>query len=163
MDQIEINDLIIDVVRKPIKNIHLSVYPPTGRARIAAPLSVNDETLKLFAISKLAWIKRSQRKFETQERQSPRAFEEKEGHYFEGKKYMLRVIELNAPPKIEIKNKKFIDIYVRSGTSIEQQKNILNEWYRDQLKKQIPAIIKKWEKTIKEKVSDWGVKQMKTK
>jgi predicted metal-dependent hydrolase len=163
MHQIEISDFTIDVVRKSIKNMHLSVYPPTGRVRIAAPLNIDDEAVRLFAISKLAWIKKNQRKFEQQERQSPRAFAERESHYFEGRRYLLRVTEHEAPPKVIIKTKTYIDLYVRPNTSIEQRQAILNEWYRKQLKNRIPDLIAKWEKIIGVSVADWGVKQMKTK
>lgn len=163
MHQIEIGEFTIDIVRKSIKNMHLSVYPPTGRVRIAAPLNVDDEAVKLFAISKLAWIKKNQRKFEDQERQSPRAFVERESHYFEGRRYLLRVTEHDAPPKVIIKTKTHIDLFVRPNTSTEQRQIILNEWYRRHLKSQIPVIIEKWEKIIGVSVSSWGVKLMKTK
>lgn len=143
--------------------MHLSVYPPTGRVRIAAPLNVDDEAVKLFAISKLAWIKKNQRKFEMQDRQMPRVFEQRESHYFEGKRYLLRVTEQNAPPRVEIKTKTYIDLFIRPNTTIEQRQNCINEWYRKQLKNQIPQLIKKWEPIIGVSVSDWGVKQMKTK
>lgn len=163
MHQIEISDLIIDVVRKNIKNMHLSVYPPSGKVRIAAPLNIDDEAVRLFAISKLSWIKKNQREFEKQDRQSPRTFAERESHYFEGRRYLLRVTEHNAPPKVFIKSKTHIELFVRPETSIEQRQIILNEWYRKQLKIQIPAIIEKWEKILGVTVSGWQVKQMKTK
>ncbi len=160
---LNVSDFTIDVVRKSIKNMHLSVYPPTGRVRIAAPLNVDDEAVRLFAISKLSWIKKNQRKFEKQERQSPRAFVERESHYFEGRRYLLRITEHEAPPKVNIKTKTHIDLFVRPNTSIEQRQIILNEWYRKQLKNKIPGYIDKWEKIIGVSVSGWGVKQMKTK
>lgn len=163
MHQIEVSNFSIDVIRKSIKNMHLSVYPPTGRVRIAAPLNVDDEAVKLFAISKLAWIKKNQRKFEMQDRQTPRVFEQRESHYFEGKRYLLRVTEQNAPPRVEIKTKTYIDLFIRPNASLEQRQNCINEWYRKQLKNQIPQLIKKWEPIIGVSVSDWGVKQMKTK
>ncbi|ENA1815570.1 M48 family metallopeptidase [Flavobacterium psychrophilum] len=163
MHQIEVSNFSIDVIRKSIKNMHLSVYPPTGRVRIAAPLNVDDEAVKLFAISKLAWIKKNQRKFEMQDRQMPRVFEQRESHYFEGKRYLLRVTEQNAPPRVEIKTKTYIDLFIRPNATVEQRQNCINEWYRKQLKNQIPQLIKKWEPIIGVSVSDWGVKQMKTK
>ena len=163
MAQIQISDFKIDVVRKSIKNMHLSVYPPKGRVRIAAPLNVDDETVKLFAISKLSWIRRNQRKFKNQERQTPREFAERESHYFQGRRYLLRVTEVEATPKVEIKTKSFIDLHIRPNTTTEQKQIILNEWYRKELKKQIPIIIEKWEKIIGVSVNEWGVKQMKTK
>jgi predicted metal-dependent hydrolase len=163
MHQIEVSDLTIDVIRKSIKNMHLSVYPPTGRVRIAAPLNIDDEAVKLFAISKLSWIKKNQRKFEMQDRQKPRIFEQRESHYFEGKRYLLRVTEQNAPPRVEIKTKTYIDLFIRPNATVEQRQNCINEWYRKQLKNKIPQLIEKWEPIIGVSVLDWGVKQMKTK
>lgn len=163
MYQIEVSDLTIDVIRKHIKNMHLSVYPPTGRVRIAAPLNVDDKAVKLFVISKLAWIKKNQRKFEMQDRQMPRVFEERESHYFEGKRYLLRVTEQNAPARVEIKTKTYIDLFIRRNATVQQRQNCINEWYRKELKNKIPQLIEKWEPIIGVKVSDWGVKQMKTK
>lgn len=163
MHRIEIGELTIDVVRKSIKNMHLSVYPPAGRVRIAVPLDIDDDAVRLYIISKLSWIKRNQRKFENQDRQSPRAFLERESHYFQGQRYLLRITEHEAPPKVELKTKNYIDLFVRPNSTIEQRNVILNEWYRKQLKNQIPGIIAKWEKIIGVTVSDWGIKQMKTK
>jgi len=163
MPQMEIGELTIDVVRKSIKNMHLSVYPPAGRIRIAVPLDVDDDAVRLYIIAKLSWIKRNQRKFENQDRQSPRAFLERESHYFQGQRYLLRITEHEAPPKVELKTKTYIDLYIRPGSTIEQRNSILNEWYRKQLKNQIPGIIPKRERIIGVTVSDWGIKQMKTK
>lgn len=163
MEQIKISDITIDVVRKDIKNIHLAVYPPTGRVRIAAPLKTNDDSIRLFAISKIGWIKRNQRKFEGQERISPREYKQREGHYFQGKRFLLNVIETDTKPKVELKGKKRIDLYVRPNSSTEKKHEILTEWYRSQLKNQIPSIIEKWEKRLDLKVNEWQIKLMKTK
>ncbi|MBU4419953.1 MAG: M48 family metallopeptidase, partial [Proteobacteria bacterium] len=163
MEQITISNIKIDVVRKNIKNIHLAVYPPTGRVRIAAPLKVNDDAIRLFAISKLGWIKRHQRKFEGQERITPREYKNRESHYFQGTRYLLNIIEKDAPPRVILKNKTYIDLYVRPETQVEKRHKILTEWYRVELKKQIPAIIEKWERVLSIKVNEWQVKQMKTK
>ncbi|MBA4299691.1 MAG: metal-dependent hydrolase [Cyclobacterium sp.] len=157
------SNLSIDVVRKDIKNMHLAVYPPTGRVRIAAPLRVNDEAVRLFAISKISWIRKNQRNFEAQDRQPPRQFKERESHYFQGKRYLLRIIEHEAPPKVVFKTKTYIDLYVRPNSTAEQKQTALNEWYRAELKKLIPPIIDKWEEKMGVTVDDWQVKQMKTK
>jgi predicted metal-dependent hydrolase len=163
MEQISISNFKIDVVRKNIKNIHLAVYPPTGRVRIAAPLKVNDDAIRLFAISKLSWIKRYQRKFEGQERIGPREYKNRESHYFQGKRYLLNIIEADEPPRVIIKNKTYIDLYLRPGTLVEKRHGIITEWYRVELKKQIPAMIEKWEKVLNIEVNEWKLKQMKTK
>jgi predicted metal-dependent hydrolase len=155
--------LSIDVVRKDIKHMHLAVYPPTGRVRIAAPLRVNDESVRLFAISKISWIRKHQRNFVEQDRQTPRQYKERESHYFQGKRYLLRIIEQDAPPKVIFKTKTYIDLYVRPNSTAEQKQTVLNEWYRAELKKLIPPLIEKWQNRIGVKVYDWQVKQMKTK
>jgi hypothetical protein len=163
MEQITISDIKIDVVRKDIKNIHLAVYPPTGRVRIAAPLKVNEDAIRLFAISKLGWIKRNQRNFEAQVRIPKREYKQRESHYFQGRRYLMTIVENEATPKVVLKNKKFIELHIKPETQTIKRHEILTEWYRAELKKQIPTIIDKWEKILKVSVDDWQVKQMKTK
>jgi predicted metal-dependent hydrolase len=163
MEHITISNIKIDVVRKDIKNIHLAVYPPTGRVRIAAPLKVNEDALRLFAISKLGWIKRNQRKFEGQERIATREYKQRESHYFQGRRYLLNIVETDKTQKVVLKNKKFIELHIKPDTSTAKRHEILTEWYRIELKKQIPAIIDKWEKILNVKVEDWRVRHMKTK
>jgi len=163
MHQIELGDFTIDIVRKDIKNMHLSVYPPAGRVRIAVPLTIDDEAVKLFAISKIAWIRRHQREFLSQDRQTPRQYKQRESHYFQGKRYLLRIIEHQAPPKVVIKTKTYIDLFVKPNSTTQQRQQILNEWYRAELKKLIQPIIEKWQNRIGVEVADWQVKQMKTK
>jgi predicted metal-dependent hydrolase len=163
MHYIAVRNINVEVVKKNIKNIHLAVYPPNGRVRIAAPIGVNDETIKLYTISKLAWIKRQQRKFKQQDRQSERKYIQRESHYFLGKRYLLKVVEKNARPFVQIKNKTYLEIQVRPGATIEQKHNVINEWYRIQLKIMLPLLIDKWERKIGVAVEEWGIKQMKTK
>ncbi|MBS1511018.1 MAG: M48 family metallopeptidase [Bacteroidetes bacterium] len=162
MGQIIISNIKIEVVKKNIKNLHLGVYPPTGRVRIAAPQGTSDETIRLFAVSKLGWIKRHQRSFVSQDREMARELVSGESHYFNGKRYLLQVIEQNAAAKVEVWHKK-IALYVRKESTTKQRVVVLNNWYRSQLKTQIPELIAKWESILKVKLNDWGVKQMKTK
>jgi predicted metal-dependent hydrolase len=161
--QITISNIKIDVVSKDIKNIHLGIYPPTGRVRIAAPLKMNEDSIRLFVVSKLSWIKRNRQKYEDQERISPREYKQRESHYFRGKRYLLRINETGAPPKVLLKNKTYIDLYVRPGSLTKKRHEIMTEWFRAELKKIVPAIIEKWEKILNVKVNTWHVKQMKTK
>jgi len=162
MDQITVSNITIDVIHKDIKNIHLAVYPPTGRVRIAAPLSVNDDAIRLFAISKLGWIKRHQREFDAQERISPREYKQRESHYFQGRRYLMKIIEKDEPPKVILRARSNIELYVRPNTSFEKRQEVITEWYRVELKKLIPGIIKKWEKSLNVNIEEWQVKQMKT-
>lgn len=163
MHKIVVNDIEIDVVRKNIKNLHLAVYPPTGRVRIATPTKVDDEAVRLFAISKLSWIKKNQAKYVNQERQSIRKYVSGESHYFKGQRYLLNVIPHSGYPRVVIRNKKYIDLYVKDTYTAEQRENVITTWYRKNLKKQIPELIEKWEKIVDVKVVEWEVKKMKTK
>lgn len=162
MHQITVSNITIDVVRKDIKNLHLAVYPPNGRVRIATPLRLDDEAVRLFAISKLNWIRNQQRKYEDQSRQTKREFVSGESHYFEGNRYLLNVIYQSGPPKVEIRNKRFIDLYVRPDSTSEQRERVMTKWYRQRLKERIPALLEKWQAIIGVQVNDWEVKQMKT-
>ena len=163
MNQITVSNISIDVIYKDIQNMHLAVYPPTGRVRIAAPLRVNDEAVRLFAISKLGWIKRHQRRFQKQERETPREYKERESHYFQGKRYLLRIKETQGAGYVVLKGKTYLDLYVKADATIEYKRSVLNEWYRSELKELIPELVEKWERKMKLEVSEWGVKQMKTK
>ena len=162
MRQIDLGNISVDVIQKNIKNIHLSVYPPTGRVRIAAPLRMDLETIRVFAISKLGWIKKQQVKFRNQQRETPREFTTRESHYFLGKRYLLKVVEADLPPVVKIKHNTLI-LKVRKQTSQELKQFILHNWYRQQLKELIPKYISKWEVRMKVRVAEFGVKKMKTK
>src|SRR6266481_5396924 len=128
--QITVNGLVVDVVRKNIKNLHLAVYPPAGRVRVAAPLRVNDEAVRLLIISKSAWIKCQQAKFEGQERQSAREFVSGESHYYQGNRYLLNVIYSKGTPAVIIRNNKTMDLFVRPGSDTTQRERVLITWYR---------------------------------
>jgi predicted metal-dependent hydrolase len=163
MPQIDVNGLIVDVVRKDIKNLHLAVYPPDGRVRVAAPLRVSDEAVRLAVIARLGWIKRQQMKFHAQERESRHEYVNGESHYFLGNRYLLNVIEDGGPGKVVIRTKKKIDLYARPHSTRVQRERILLAWYRTYLREAVPPLIEKWQKIIGVEVAEWGIKQMKTK
>lgn len=163
MHQIEVNGLTVDIVRKNIKNLHLAVYPPVGRIRVAAPILLDDEAVRLAIITRLPWIKRQQGKFNEQERQSAREYVSGESHYFQGSRYLLNVIEREGPGQVVIRNKKTIDLYVRPGSDFFQRERILLAWYRAHLRATMPPLIAKWEQKVGVEVATWGIKHMKTK
>jgi predicted metal-dependent hydrolase len=161
--EIRVSGLRIQIVRKDIKNLHLGVYPPNGRVRVAAPLRVSDDAVRLAVIGRLGWIKRQQAKFAAQPRQSEREMVSGESHYFLGRRYRLRVIEYHGPGKVVLRNKSTMDLFVRPETSAEQRRRVLQRWYREQLKALIPPLLEKWQPSMAVQVADWGIKQMKTK
>lgn len=161
--QIKVSGLVVDVVRKDIKNLHLGVYPPMGRVRVAAPLRVSDEAVRLAVISRLPWIKKQKTKFSNQARQTAREYVSGESHYFQGRRYRLNVIYHSGNPRVVIRNKSTIDLYVREGSERAQREKVLLTWYRQQLKELIPVLISQWEPVIGAQVAECHVKQMKTK
>src|SRR5271165_2873378 len=115
---ITVSGLRVEIARKDIKNLHLGVYPPGGRVRVAAPLRISNEAVRLAVIGKLGWIKRQQARFERQPRQSEREMVSGESHYFAGQRYRLRVYATNGPAKIMIRNNSTIELHVRPGASV---------------------------------------------
>lgn len=160
---VKICNLEVQTVKKNIKNMHLGVYPPNGRIRVAAPLKTSDEKIRLFVISKLPWIKKQKIKFIRQPRQTKREYVSGESHYFLGNRYLLNVVPTNDSPKIEIKRKTHIDLHIRPGTSTKRREEILENFYRSELRKQIPLFLNKWENIIGVKVNEVNIKKMKTK
>lgn len=162
MQEIQLGEITIEVTQKDIKNVHLSVYPPFGQVKIAAPIRMNLDTIRIYAITKLSWIKKQQIKIKGQKREAPREYLTKESHYYLGKRYLLKVIENNATPNVKLKHNT-IELYVRPETDTAKRKEILDEWYRARLKEMIPTIIAKWEKVMAVEVKEFGIKKMKTK
>lgn len=160
--QIQFGDIIIDVEQKDIKNIHLSVYPPSGAVRIAAPLRLDIDTIRVYALSKLSWIRKQQEKFRGQVRETPREYLNMESHFFRGKRYLLKVVESNGIPRIELKHKTMV-MYTKVETTMAKRQIIIDEWYRAQLKTLIPPLIEKWEKILNVEVNEFGIRRMKTK
>jgi len=159
---LSIANIEVDVYRKDIKNMHLSVNPPSGRVRLSAPKRTDLEVIRLFAISKLGWIKKHIKNFKAQPRETKRIFKSGESHFFEGNRYILEVKEGAPKNYVNIDGKK-INLYVRSNVSIEKRELILREWYRTQLKQILPELVEKWEKVIGVETNEWAVKLMRTK
>lgn len=159
---IEVSGIRVEVVRKPIKNLHLSVHPPEGRVRVSAPQRIDDEAVRLAVVSRLRWIRRHQQKFATQPRQSSRQMISGESHFFLGRRYRLSVVEHEGPSRIILKGNSELTLRVRPDTSRDKREQVLNDWYRRHMKSIFPELIRKWQPVIGVEVADWGVKKMKT-
>jgi predicted metal-dependent hydrolase len=159
---LQLGTLAVDVVLKDIKNVHLSVHPPTGRVRLAAPRRMSPDRIRVFAISKLGWIKRQQQKLREQEREPAREYLNRESHYVWGKRYLLAVVEQDAAPEVELKHGKML-LRVRPGSGEEKKRDIMDEWYRGPVKTTVPPLIEKWERLLGVRLSGFTVRKMKTK
>jgi hypothetical protein len=160
--QFQLGEIAVEVVLKDIKNIHLSVYPPAGKVRISAPSRMTLDTVRVFAISKLGWIKQQQEKLRGQERETPREYLDRESHFVWGKRYLLKVTECDATPSVELKHSRMF-LRLRPATSSDKKQAVVEAWYREQIRKAVPSLIAKWEPVMGVKVEKFFVQKMKTK
>lgn len=160
--RIEIRGIAVEIVRKDIKHLHLGVYPPDGRVRVAAPLHLDDDAVRLAVISRLGWIRRKRAEFEGQDRQSRREFVTGESHYFEGRRYRLDIVESDGPTGIRLRGNAWIEMLVRPDTNRDAREAMLYRWYRARLRERIPEMITRWEPRIGVTVADWRIRRMKT-
>lgn len=159
--QLQIGDIPVDVVLKEIKNVHLSVLPPTGRVRISAPKHMSLDTLRIFAISKLDWIRQQQAKLQGQERETPREYVTRESHYVWGKRYLLTVAESDEPPGVELTPRRLF-LHVRPGTGTARRQAIVEDWYRERLREAAWPLLARWQRLLGVKLERWYVQRMKT-
>jgi len=160
--RLDLGSIHLDVVRKNIKNIHLGVYPPTGKVRIAAPEWMELDAIRLFAINKLGWIRQQQKKLLAQERETPREYLERESHYVWGRRYLLQIVEVDARPSIRLMHR-HLRLQVRPGTDVKKREMLLADWYRGNLKLAVPGLLAKWEPIIGARAERFYVQHMKTK
>lgn len=162
--QMQVGELEIEVVRKNIRNVHLAVLPPDGRVRVATPLLVDNDAVRRLVIGRLGWIHTQQAKFAEQERQSVRQYVAGETHYFQGRQYRLEIEEITrGPNRVQLRNNAFMTLCVRPDSDVAARGRVVQDWYREQLKEQIPALATKWESQIGVQALDWQIKLMKTK
>lgn len=159
---IDVRGMSVEVVRKDIKNLHIGVYPPKGHVRVAAPRRLDDEAVRLAVISRLGWIRRQQKGFDQQVRQSQREMVTGESHYYQGRRYLLDVVEQNAPSSVRIVNNTKIELRIRPGTDRDDREAVLLRWYRRRLREQIPPLLAKWEPKVGVNVAGVRIKKMKT-
>jgi predicted metal-dependent hydrolase len=159
---IQVGDLWIQVTRKNIKNVHLSVYPPDGRVTLSAPADTRLDAARAYAVSKLGWIRRQQKRLRQQVREPRRQYVTRESHYVWGRRYLLAIVESNTRPRVVLDHKR-ITLYVRPGSSRDKRAETLHEWHKRQLHDVVPGLIEKWEPRIGVKVAGYFLQRMKTK
>lgn len=159
---LDLGGLPVELTRKAIKHVHLSVMPPTGQVRVAAPAHVPLETIRLFVINKLAWIRAQQRRLRAQERESPRQYTAKESHFVWGKRYLLRLNLVDAAPAVTLLPRT-LQLQTRPGTDRAEREAVLQAWYRQQLRQALPPLLARWEPLLGVQAGSVRVQRMKTK
>jgi predicted metal-dependent hydrolase len=159
--QITISGLTVQIVRKPIKNLHLGVYPPDGRVRVAAPLRVSDDAVRRAVISRLGWVKRQRARFAGQERQPAREMVSGESHYFLGRRYRLRVVRDDGAVKITLRGRT-MELRIGADADVTVRLEALHRWYRRHLRELAAPLLEKWQGKMGVSLADWRIKRMKT-
>lgn len=162
MTNITINNIEIQVTKKNIKNIRLSVHPPDGKVKLSVPDKMDDTAIGNFVTSKISWIEKQKSKFLFHEEQIPNKFITGEEHLYLGERYVLTVFQTSGKQYVELVDNNNLNLYVKPNSSTEKRDKLMNDWYREQLKNLIPDYIKKWEPIMGVKVEEFGVKKMKT-
>jgi predicted metal-dependent hydrolase len=150
------------IVRKAIKNVHLSVLPPEGKVRVTAPVAMNDDAIRILLATRLGWINRQQTKFRDQQRQTSREYVSGESHYLFGKRYRLEVRYDDAPPRVEAKSNGKLFLYVRPNATQAKRHEVVTEWYRSELHQLLEDLISRWQDKIGVRPSVWTIKRMRT-
>jgi len=161
-ETITIGDIVIDLTRKEVKHVHLSVHPPHGRVTLVAPTKTRPDVARAYAVSKLTWIRNQQAKLREQARETPRQFVERESHYLWGRRYLLTVLERDAKPSVKHDHRR-ITLAVRPGSDQAKRQAVMNQWHRSLLHGVIPPLIRKWERKLNVTVSAYFLQRMKTK
>lgn len=159
---LQLGSIEVLVVRKPIKNLHLSVLPPAGRVRVTSPAGMKDDAIRTLIATRLPWIKRQQGKFAAADRQTKREYVSGESHYFFGKRYRLELAYKDEVPAVFLKSKNKIVLQVRPKSPVTKRHEVMTEWYRAQFNPVAREMIAKWERRIGVQASHIGIKQMKT-
>lgn len=160
--RIDVGGTPVEVVRKNIKHLHLGVYPPEGRVRVAAPTYVDDDAVRLAVVARLGWIRRRQAEFRRQDRQAPRRLVSGESHYVDGRRYRLAVVEHEGPPVVRLRNRTTMELRVRPTTDRDAREAVLHRWYRCRIRERLPALLAAWEPRLGVQVAEVRIRRMKT-
>ena len=161
-ETIQIGEVSIQVTRKAVKNVHLSVHPPDGRVTLVAPSATRLDVARAYAISRLGWIRQQQELLRNQARETPRRFVERESHYLWGRRHLLSIAHRDAKPCVSVDHKR-ITLTVRPCSDSGKRAEILHDWHKALLHALIPPLIQKWEPRLKVKVVHYFLQRMKTK
>ncbi|CAM9209899.1 MULTISPECIES: M48 family metallopeptidase [Bacteria] len=161
-ETLKIGSIDIEIHRKDVKNLNITVHPPLGDVRVSAPLSMSETAVRMAIIGRLTWIKKQQADFNEQRRQSKREMMSGESHYLWGKHYRLNVIERHGKHVIK-KHGHWLDLYVSPNSTVENRRKVIEEFYRSELKIALDELLVEWQKRLQVKMNAYGIRKMKTK
>jgi predicted metal-dependent hydrolase len=161
-ETLKLGELSIELTRKAVKHVHLSVHPPEGRVTLVAPAATRTEVARAYAISRLGWIRKQRARFAGQARETPRRFVGRESHYLWGRRYLLAVEHKAGKPRVKLDHRR-ITLFVRPGSTVAVRARVMHEWHKSLLHEAVPRLIAKWEPRLGVRVAGYFLQRMKTK
>ena len=161
MVALDLGSIQVQIIQKNIRNLHLSVYPPDGMVRVSAPEYMSLDAIRVYLIAKMPWIKQQQRKFQQQERESPRLYVAQESHYVWGERYLLRLVETPQKSRIDYQHP-YLTLYYHTNSSLTNRYELMASWYRQILREQAMHMIEKWQVVLGVQVKALYISKMKT-
>ncbi len=158
---IKVDDIDVKLVFKHIKHLHIGIYPPRGEVRVSVPFGVREEYVLWAVRSRLPWINKHRERFQRAASQNMQEMLNGEFHYVWGRRYLLSVEEQPGHALIVLEGDR-LHMCVPPGSTADRVRQYLDAWYRIQLKNAIPGVLRAWEPIVGARVSDWGVRRMKT-
>jgi predicted metal-dependent hydrolase len=158
-----VGGLRVFVVRKDIQNLHLGVYPPDGWVRVAVPTAISDKAVRAAVAGKLGWIRRRQVRFRDQARDSPRGMLSGETHWFDGRRYLLKVVEAPGRSLVTLRGGSKLELRCPPGSTVAQRVAVLDRWYRTKLEEVVPGLVATWSDRIGLASPRWRARRMRTK
>jgi predicted metal-dependent hydrolase len=162
-EALEIGGLRVELVRKPIKNLHLGVYPPDGRVRVAAPPTVSDDAVRIAVVSRMGWINRQRDKFQRQARQSERRYVSGEAHFHLGQRYRVRLIEQPGASSVRLTSGRRLELRVPKDCGRDFRERVVQKWQRGLLRDRAQTLVTQWAARLDVETPSVGIKRMKTK
>ena len=145
--RIAVGDIHVEIEFKAIRNLHLAVYPPDGRVRVAAPGHLDEDAVRLAVVKRLAWVRRQQRELRAAQRISEREMTTGESHYVWGRRLLLKLVESGRRTKVTVDGSRLV-VTVPPGTRPAERAKVLARWERRQLRERIPALLAEWEPAL---------------
>ncbi|MBS0014121.1 MAG: M48 family metallopeptidase [Desulfobacterales bacterium] len=159
---IAIAEIPVEVFRKNVKNLNIRVYPPDGKVRVSAPLQMADHAVRTAIAARLPWIRQKQHHFAKQVQGPVPEALTGEIHYFQGRALHLKLVERPGRSRACLADTDTLELQVPPQTHAARRLRILENWYRRQLRQQIPDFVQKWEPIIGVRVAEVRIRRMKT-
>lgn len=157
-----VENIALHIVRKPVKYLRIKVRPPEGRVHISVPFGMSDDAVRHAVLSKIDWIRKHQLRMAAQPKQVPLEYISGENIRFQGRNYILRIVERSDRPHVALHEPGRIDLHIKPGSDADRRRRMLDAWCRQELKSAIPPLLDKWQRIMGVQAAEWRIKRMKT-